>query len=99
MRCGNATRQHLPGQAYNRAMPTFKVIDGSPPPDTAKQRLLDRIKRHPKPAAMLSCHRCGGREVLALKTGMLYQEGRAKGGAKSIVCAACFMRGERVVLA
>lgn len=80
-------------------MAKFTVIDGSPPPDTATQRLTDRIKRQPKPAHMISCHRCGCREVLELKTGVLFQEGKTKGGTKATVCAACFMKGERVVLA
>jgi hypothetical protein len=80
-------------------MPRFTVIPGSPPPDTPKQCVIDRIKKHPKPAAMIQCHRCGCREVLELKTGVLYQDGRATGGTKAIVCAHCFMKGERVVLA
>lgn len=80
-------------------MPKFTVIDGSAPPDTPKQRVLNRIKAGPKPAAMLSCYRCGCREVLELKTGVLMQDGKPTRGTKAIVCAACFMKGERVVLA
>lgn len=92
-------RPRSTGQAYNHWMAKFTVIDGSPPPDTPQQRMRDRIKRMPKPASMISCHRCGGIEVLALKIGVLYQEGKMKGGTRVIVCAACFMKGERVVLA
>jgi hypothetical protein len=80
-------------------MPTFKVIDGTPLPDTPQNRVRERIKRMPMPKPMISCHRCGCIEVLQLKTGMMYQDGRATGGTKAIVCAACFMKGERVVLA
>jgi hypothetical protein len=92
-------RQRLSGRAYNARMAKFTVIDGTPPPDTPKQRVVDRIKKHPKPASMLQCRRCGGREVLELKAGVLYQDGKTKGGTKQIVCAHCFMKGERVVLA
>lgn len=80
-------------------MAKFTVIDGGPPPDTPKQRALDRIKKMPMPAEMIQCKRCGCREVLELKTGMLMQDGKPTGGTKAIVCAACFMKGERVVLA
>lgn len=80
-------------------MSRFVVIEGTPPPDTPKQRVIDRIKRTQKPPSMLQCHRCGCREVLELKTGVLYQDGKTKGGTKAIVCASCFMKGERVVLA
>jgi hypothetical protein len=80
-------------------MRRFTVIDGSPPPDEPKQRAADRVKKMPKPPQMIQCHRCGCREVLELKTGVLYQGGKTKGGTKAIVCAACFMKGERVVLA
>lgn len=86
-------------QAYNVQMSRFTIIDGTPPPDTPKQRAADRIKKMPKPATMLQCNRCGCREVLELKTGVLYQDRKTKGGSKAIVCAACFMKGERVVLA
>jgi hypothetical protein len=80
-------------------MAKFTVINGSPPPDTPRQRVVDRLKKAPKPASMIQCHRCAGREVLELKTGVLYQGGKTKGGTKAIVCAGCFMKGERVVLA
>lgn len=99
MNCAGVMLRRSQGPAYNDQMAKFTVIDGSPPPDTPQQRVRERIKRAPKPASMIQCHRCGCREVLELKTGMLYQEGRTKGGTKAIVCAACFMKGERVVLA
>lgn len=85
-------------RAYNLGM-ALKLINGSAPPDTPKQRAVDRIKRAPKPVEMLQCPRCGGREVLALKSGVMLQGGKAKGGTEQIVCATCFMKGERIVLA
>jgi hypothetical protein len=48
---------------------------------------------------MLQCNRCGGREVLELKTGVMLEGGKPKGGTKQLVCANCYMKGERVVLA
>ena len=48
---------------------------------------------------MLQCHRCGGREVIETKIGVLMQDGKTKGGTKQVLCACCLMRGERVVLA
>jgi hypothetical protein len=80
-------------------MGKFIVIEGTPPPDTPKQRVIDRIKARARPANMLQCRRCGGREVLELKAGVMFQDGKTKGGVKQIVCACCFMKGERIVLA
>jgi hypothetical protein len=80
-------------------MSRFTVIDGTPPPDTPKQRATDRIKRTQKPASMIQCHRCGCREVLPLTTGALLRNGKVSGGTTVHVCASCYMKGERVVLA
>ncbi len=52
-----------------------------------------------KPAEMLQCRRCGGREVIETKVGMTYSSGKAKGGTKSYLCACCYSKGERVTLA
>lgn len=78
---------------------TLTVVRGTPPPDTPKQRVVDKLKRQPRPATMLQCPRCAGREVLELKSGASMQGGKLKGGATQIVCATCFMKGERIVLA
>lgn len=80
-------------------MSRFTVIDGTPPPDSAEQRVIDRIKRAPKPADLIQCHRCGCREVLPLTTGAVLKNGKVSGGTTVHVCAACFLKGERVVLA
>jgi hypothetical protein len=78
-------------------MPKLTVVPPSEPGPTERVRL--RIKRAPKPAAMLQCHRCGGREVIQTKTGVMVEAGKAKGGTRQLLCAACFARGDRVVLA
>lgn len=79
--------------------PRFHVIHGTPAPDTPAERVRKRVRAAPKPPSMIQCHRCGGREVIETKVGMLYKNGRAQGGTKQILCALCFMKGERVVLA
>ncbi|MCY1182615.1 hypothetical protein D9M71_33940 [compost metagenome] len=78
--------------------PKFLVIDGTPPPDTPKQRAINRIKKMPKPAEMLQCPSCGGRELTPAYTGMLYKNGKATGGAKQWLCVLCLMQGRRVVV-
>lgn len=66
------------------------VINGTPkPPARAKD---------PKPAAMLHCRRCGGREVIEAKIGVTLERGKAKGGTSVLLCAICLIKGERVVL-
>lgn len=75
------------------------VIEGSPPPDTPKQRAVDRIKRMPRAQEMIQCHRCGGREVLVLLLGAVLKNGKVSGGTKQYVCGCCYMKGQRVVLA
>lgn len=77
--------------------PALTVVPPSAPGPAEQVR--QRIKRAPKPASMLQCHKCGGREVLTLRSGVLMQAGRTKGGAKAEVCALCFLKGDRVVLA
>jgi hypothetical protein len=52
----------------------------------------------PKPAAMLQCRRCGGREVIEAKIGVSLEGGKAQGGTKVLLCALCLLKGERVVL-
>lgn len=78
--------------------PRFHVIEGSSPPASPAAEVRKRVRAAPKPAAMLQCLRCGGREVIETKIGMVYKNGKASGGTKQILCASCFMRGERVVL-
>lgn len=80
-------------------MAHLTVIPGTPPPDTPEQRVRDRVKRAPKPAEMIQCHRCGCREILPLTTGAVLKNGKVSGGTTVHVCAACYMKGERVVLA
>jgi hypothetical protein len=78
-------------------VPKLTLVPSKPPGPAEAVRL--RVKKAPKPAAMLQCNRCGGREVLELKTGVMLEDGKPKGGTKQLVCATCYMKGDRVVLA
>lgn len=76
-------------------MATLKVITNDLPPAAEVKR---RMRRHPKPADMLSCHKCSGREVIESRSGVLLKDGKPTRGTKILLCAACFMRGERIAL-
>jgi hypothetical protein len=54
--------------------------------------------RPPKPSVILQCN-CGSREFIEAKTGVLFKDGKASGGVKQLLCAACLLKGERVVIA
>lgn len=69
-----------------------------PPTEKLPERKNSRAKKAAKPAEMLQCHRCAGREVIVTTIGVLMQAGKLKGGTKQVLCALCLMRGERVVL-
>lgn len=84
-------------RARNERRLTLSLISGSKPPDTKKERSRQRI-RATAVISLLQCHRCGGREMIEAKTGMQSCDGKATGGTKSILCTACLMRGERVVV-
>lgn len=78
--------------------PRFHVIQGTPAPETPVERVRKRVRAMPKPEAMIQCHRCGGREVIETKTGMLLKDGKATGGTKQLLCVGCLLRGERVLI-
>lgn len=54
--------------------------------------------RKTKASAIVQCHRCGGREVIETKIGVILKDGKPSGGTKQLLCAACLMKGERVAL-
>lgn len=78
--------------------PKLHVIQGTPAPDTPVEKARKRVKAMDKPACMIQCHRCASREVIVTKIGMTYKNGKASGGTQQILCATCFMKGQRVVL-
>ncbi|MBI5940146.1 MAG: hypothetical protein HY859_06945 [Caulobacterales bacterium] len=78
--------------------PRFVVIEGTPAPDTPKEQVLKRVRAMPKPPFMLQCHRCGGRELIETKLGVLRGNGKNFKGTKALLCLSCLMGGERVVV-
>lgn len=79
-------------------MAVHLVPDALPPAETPADKVRQRITDMARPADMIQCHRCGGREVIETKIGVMLKNGRPNGGTRSLLCAACFARGERVVL-
>lgn len=76
-------------------MPKLTVVPPAPVP--AKERVRQRMKAAPRPANMLEC-RCGSRELIEVKTGVMFKNGKASGGTKQLLCACCMRKGERVVV-
>jgi hypothetical protein len=77
-------------------MPRLTLIPQTPAPDTPAQRVRDRVKKMPKPAHMAQCPRCGGREFLTTKTGVLVKAGKPTGGTPNLICVHCLTKGERI---
>jgi len=71
------------------------VIEGGPPPEKPKLKSA----KASKPAEMLQCPRCTGREFIETVIGALMQARKLKGGTRQIICVGCLLRGERVVVA
>lgn len=78
--------------------PTFHVVQGTKAPDSPQEKVRKRVRAMPKPATMIQCQRCGGREVIETKIGVMRKNGKPSGGTKQLLCAGCFMKGERVVV-
>lgn len=58
-----------------------------------------RAQRSRQPDVLLSCPRCGGRELTAARIGMRLRAGKATGGTPVYLCTLCLMQGQRVVVA
>jgi hypothetical protein len=71
------------------------LVPDSPPPEKPKLR----ISRASKPADMLQCPRCQGREFIETVIGSVLQARRLRGGTRQVVCFGCMLKGERVVIA
>lgn len=74
------------------------IVPATPPPDTPAQRVRERVKKMPRPADMAQCPRCGGREFLTTKTGVLLKAGKPTGGTPNLICVHCLARGERIAV-
>lgn len=78
--------------------PRLLLIQGTKAPDTPTEEVRKRVRAMPKPATMVQCHRCGGREVIETKIGVLMKNGKPSGGTKTMICVGCLLKGERVVV-
>lgn len=96
MCCAREMLRHSRRRVYDPPVPTLKLVPPAEPSPVEKVR--QRVRAMPKPAAVLQCNRCGGREMIETKTGMLFSGSKASGGTKQILCAACLLKGERVVV-
>ena len=83
-------------RAYTEPVPKLSVVPPSAPSPGERIRL--RRKTDPRPAALLQC-RCGSREMIETKTGVLMSNGKPSGGTKQMLCAVCLTKGQRVVVA
>lgn len=79
-------------------MPKFEVITGTPPPDSPAERVRARLRKTATPD-VLQCPRCAGREVIELRSGVTMKDGRTSGGYRRLACAACWLKGERIIIA
>lgn len=84
-------------RVYDVAVPKLSIVKPSAP--SPAEQVRQRVRAMPKPATLLQCPRCGGREVIETKSGMLLKDGKPSGGTKQHVCALCLSKGERVVVA
>lgn len=76
----------------------FVVIDGSPAPDTPKERVLKRLRSQAGPPNQVRCHRCTGLAFIEVRLGMTYRKDRKpSGGQRQYVCVTCLQGGEYVV--
>lgn len=74
------------------------LLQGTKPPETPAEQVRKRVRGMDKPAELVQCHRCGGRELIETKIGMVRKNGKIGGGTKCLICAACWLKGERVVI-
>lgn len=76
-------------------MTELRLVPPASPP--AAEKVRQRVNKLPKPAAMLQC-RCGGRDFIEVRSGVLMRDGKPSGGTKHLLCAYCLVKGERVVV-
>ncbi len=78
--------------------PKLHLIQGTLAPDTPAEKVRKRVRAMPKPPTMVQCHRCGGREVIETKIGVLMKNGKPTGGTKTMICVGCLLAGKRVIV-
>lgn len=78
-------------------MPKLELIPGTPAPSTPTERVRARLRKTAAPS-VVQCPRCGCREVIETRQGATMTDGRLTGGVRAVCCAACWLKGERVVI-
>ncbi|MYM81092.1 hypothetical protein GTP44_03840 [Duganella sp. FT50W] len=71
------------------------VVPSAPAPEQTKLK----SRTATKPAEMLQCPRCAGREFIETVIGAMIQARKLKGGTRQIICVGCMLKGDRVVVA
>jgi hypothetical protein len=78
---------------------TFKVINGTPPPDALKEAQRKRRLANPdKPAHLIRCNVCSGTALIQIRLGVELYCGKPRGGQKHMICVQCFSQGRTVLL-
>lgn len=77
--------------------PPLRIVPPAAKP--AGEDVRQRVKRMAKPPEMLQCNRCGSRELIEARQGVLLKNGKPSGGTKVLICVNCLLHGERVVVA
>lgn len=78
--------------------PHLLLIQGTKAPESPAEEVRKRVRKMDKPATMVQCHRCGGREVIETKIGVMMKNGKPTGGTKALICVVCLLGGHRVVV-
>jgi hypothetical protein len=74
---------------------TLHLVPAAPAPEKPKLR----SSRASKPADMLQCPRCQGREFIETFIGAMLEARKLKGGTRQVICVGCMLKGERVLVA
>lgn len=66
-----------------------------PVPQDAKTAMVERLKAIARPAGMVQCPRCSGRDTLMIRSGDRIVDGKVKPGIviEKGLCAHCWKRG------
>jgi hypothetical protein len=75
------------------------LVQAQPQPQSPATKARARRKLDDKPAEMLQCLRCGGREITETRIGAILKGGKVTGGTRAWVCTCCLLNGQRVVMA
>jgi hypothetical protein len=62
-------------------------------------KVLSRVKKQPRPDGMLQCPRCGSRDVINIRNGVIVKAGRQTFRGTQIVkdaCGLCWKKGATI---